>query len=97
MSTVICNPDGCAYMSYHYDLARMFLIAEYYITIDTSDWDTEEVRASIFDYMIRCDQSISRYENMIDNERLIRDIEIAVKIFYSMSSAIIGTYLCSIL
>ena len=88
-ATVICDPEGCAYMSYRYGLARMFLIAEYYTNIDTSDWDTEEGRALIFDYMTRYgDELMSHYEKMCESEEFMHDIEIVDGIFNLMYKAI---------
>lgn len=89
LSTVICDPDGCAYMSYRYDLARMFLIAEYYTNIDTSDWDTEEGRALIFDYMTRhYNEFLSRYEKMCEMEEFKHDIAIVDGIYSRMYSSL---------
>ena len=88
-STVICDADGCSYMSYLYDLSRMFLIAEYYTNIDTSDWNTEEGRTAIFDYMTRYgDELMSRYEKMCENEAFKHDIEIVDNIYGRMYGAL---------
>lgn len=87
-ATAICDADGCSYMSYRYDLARMFLIVEYYTNIDTSDWNTEEGQASLFDYMTRYgDELLSRYEKMCENDAFKHDIAIVNSIYSRMYTA----------
>lgn len=88
-ATVICDPDGCAYMSYRYEPIRMFLIAEYYTNIDTSDWDTEEGQSTIFDYMTcRENKSLSRYDKMCEREEFKHDIGIVDSIYSRMYSSL---------
>ena len=89
VSTVICDPVGCAYLSYEFDLIRMFLIVEYYTNIDTSDWDTEEGQQALFDYMTRSGDSLmSRYEKMCKSDAFCRDMDIVDSIFYTMSESL---------
>lgn len=87
-ATVICDPDGVAYISYRYDLARMFLIAKYYTNIDTSEWDNQEGREAIFDYMTCSDQTQSRHERMCNSPAFKRDIEIVDELYSRMCSAL---------
>lgn len=88
-AAVICDPEGVAYISYRYDLARMFLIAEYYTNIDTTDWDTEDGQKAVFDYMTNtCDGTESRYEKMCRSNEFMRDMAIVDSIFNLMSKAI---------
>lgn len=88
VSTVICDPSGCAYMSYKYDLIRMFLIVEYYTNVDISDWNTEDGQQAIFDYMTRSgDSPMSRYEKMCENEAFCHDLDLVENIFSLMSEA----------
>lgn len=87
--TVICDPTGCAYMSYRYDQTRMFLIVEYYTNIDTSEWNTEDGHAALFDYMTRYgDELMSRYEKMCENEAFKHDIAIVDSIYSHMYSSL---------
>ena len=91
-ATEICD-DGITYKSYRYELTRMFLIVEYYTNIDTSDWDTEEGHANLFDYMTRYgDELMSRYEKMCENEEFKHDIEIVDSIYSDMSLALSFKY-----
>lgn len=90
LGTVICDPEGIGYISYRYELIRMFLIVQYYTNIDTSDWDTEDGRANIFDYMTQYgDDYRNRYEKMCEDEEFKADIGIVDEIFSRMASSII--------
>ena len=67
----------------------MFLIAEYYTNIDTSEWDSEDGRAMIFDYMTRCgDELTSRYDKMCGNESFVNDLHIIETIYLAMCDAL---------
>ena len=88
-ATVICDPAGCTYMSYRYDQTRMFLIVKYYTNIDTSEWDTEDGHAALFDYMTRYgDELMSRYEKMCESESFKHDIAIVDNIYSRMYSSL---------
>lgn len=83
--TVICDPSGCAYLSYRYNLIRMFLIAEYYTNIDTSDWTSEDGQAELYDYMT---SDKNRYPKMCDDSVFISDIMDVEDIFQRMFDAV---------
>lgn len=88
-ATVICDSDGVAYISYRYDLVKMFLIVQYYTNIDTSDWDTEEGQMALYDYMTSYGDCLqNRYEWMCEKEEFKHDIEIVEGIFSRMYSAL---------
>lgn len=89
MATLICDSDGCAYMSYRYDLFKLFLIAEYYTNIDTTEWDSEEGHAMIFDYMTQFgNKNHSHYEWMRENAEFQSEMKIIDSIFWHMYGAL---------
>ena len=90
LGTVICDPEGIGYIGYRYELIRMFLIVQYYTNIDTSDWETEDGQAMIFDYMTQYgDDYRNRYGKMCEDEEFKEDIGIIDDIFNKMASSII--------
>lgn len=64
MTAMACVPDedGVMYESYKLPMIEKFLMAKYFTNIDTDDWDTEEGRYVIADFILALEAPNTEYE-----------------------------------